>query len=107
MLPKGLTHRHQLMRNLQIRTVTARARGEAGIHLSLLELRVSPLQHPHCSSQVNVAAIADEEVTTTSGRTFAAAQQHEQGMLYEGHVQLGQLQRAAVAILSAVGASLK
>ncbi|CAL5219510.1 g1354 [Coccomyxa viridis] len=46
------------------------------------------------------------DVATTSGRTFEAAQQSDRGGLYPSHVKLGQLQRAAVAVLSAVGASI-
>ena len=47
------------------------------------------------------------DLATTSGRTFEAAQHHDRRGLYPSHVKLGQLQRAAVAVLSAVGASIK
>ena len=51
--------------------------------------------------------ITGSDVATTYGYAFEAAQQDERGLLYPSHVKLGQLQRAAVAILSAIGASIK
>lgn len=47
------------------------------------------------------------DAATTSGRTFEAAQRSSQDSLYPSHVKLGTLQKATVAVLSAIGASLK
>lgn len=47
------------------------------------------------------------ETATASGRTFEAAQRPSQDSLYPSHVKLGTLQKATVAVLSAIGASLK
>ncbi|EIE24601.1 ubiquinone biosynthesis protein [Coccomyxa subellipsoidea C-169] len=46
------------------------------------------------------------ETATSSGRSFEAAQRPSDDLLYPSHVKLGTLQKATVAVLSAIGASL-
>lgn len=46
-------------------------------------------------------------IASPSGRTFEDAQRPQADALYPSHVQLGTLQKTAVAVLSAIGASVK